>query len=115
MGHYIGKVLSDRMNSLGIDVSTLADMTFMDIDSIVSIVENKKYYEEIDEFDMSLISSALHCEPEFFVDSYVRKKDLLFSTMNRGRDTVKSRVVKAKIQDFMSDYALVSEIMTEVK
>lgn len=115
MGHYIGKVLSDRMDSLGINVSTLADMTFMDIDSITSIIEDKKYYEEIDEFDMSLISSALHCAPGFFVDSSVRKNDLLFSTMNRGRDTVKSRVVKAKIQDFMNDYAFVSEVMTELK
>lgn len=31
---YIGSELLDRMNLLGVDVSTLSDMTFMDVDVI---------------------------------------------------------------------------------
>lgn len=49
-----------------------------------------------------MICSALHCDVQYFIDSDVRNCDLLISTMNRGKDSVKSRNVKAKIQDFMN-------------
>ena len=101
---YIGSELQDRMNLLGIDVSTLAEITFMDEETISDIIENRVSYEDIDEFDMSLICSALHCDAH---------KDLLISTMNRGRDSVKSKNVKAKIQDFMKDFAFVNEVLLE--
>ena len=48
-----------------------------------------------------------------FVNEEKRKKDLLISTMNRGKDTVKSKNVKAKIQDFMNDYAFICEVLSE--
>ena len=107
---YIGSELQDRMNLLGIDVSTLSEMTFMDEDVLKDILNNKQAYEDIDEFDLSLICSALHCDALYFIDGEVRNKDLLVSTMNRGKDSVKSKNVKAKIQDFMNDYAFVHEI-----
>lgn len=110
---YIGSELQDRMNLLGIDVSTLSEMTFMDEDVLKDILNNKQAYEDIDEFDLSLICSALHCDALYFIDGEVRNKDLLVSTMNRGKDSVKSKNVKAKIQDFMNDYAFVNEILLE--
>ncbi len=110
---YIGSVLQDRMNLLGINVSTLSEMTFMDEEVIVDIINNNLAYEDIDEFDLSLICNALHCDALYFVDSGVRNKDLLVSTMNRGKDSVKSKNVKAKIQDFMNDYAFVNEVLLE--
>ena len=110
---YIGSELQDRMNLLGIDVSTLSEMTFMDEDVLKDILNNKQAYEDIDEFDLSLICSALHCDTIYFIDGEVRNKDLLVSTMNRGKDSVKSKNVKAKIQDFMNDYAFVNEILLE--
>lgn len=110
---YIGSELRDRMNLLGIGVSTLSEMTFMDEDTINDVIEDKLAYEDIDEFDMSLICSALHCNAHYFIDGEVRKKDLLVSTMNRGKDSVKSKNVKAKIQDFMNDFAFVNEILLE--
>lgn len=110
---YIGSGLQDRMNLLGIDISTLATMTFIDEEVIDDIIHNKTAYEEIDEFDLSLICNALHCDTLYFVDEEVKNKDLLVSTMNRGRDSVKSKNVKVKIQDFMNDYIFVNEVLLE--
>jgi hypothetical protein len=110
---YIGRELQDRMNLLGIDVSTLSEMTFMDEDVINDIINNKLAYGDVDEFDLSLICSALHCDALYFIDDEVRNRDLLVSTMNRGKDSIKSKKVKAKIQDFMNDYAFVNEVMLE--
>ena len=110
---YIGSELQDRMNLLGIDVSTLSKMTFMDEEIISDIVNNKSAYEDIAEFDLSLICSALHCDAQYFVDGEVRNNDLLISTMNTGKDSIKSKNVKAKIQDFISDYDFVNEMTLE--
>lgn len=110
---YIGSELQDRMNMLGISVSTLSDMTFMDEEIINGIIDNKFAFEEIDDFDFALICSALHCDTQYFVDGEVRNRDLLISTMNGGKDSVKSKIVKAKIQDFMNDFAFVNEVLLE--
>lgn len=111
--HYIGSELQDRMDLLGINVSTLSEITFMDEEIISDIIENRLSYEDVDEFDMSLICSALHCDTQYFIDGEVRNKDLLISTMNRGKDSVKSKTVKAKIQNFMKDFAFVNEVLLE--
>ena len=110
---YIGSELQDRMDLLGIDISTLSNMAFLDETVISNIINDKFAFEEIDEFDLSLICSALHCDAQYFVIDEVRNKDLLISTMNRGKDTVKSKNVKAKIQDFMNDYAFICEVLSE--
>lgn len=110
---YIGSELQDRMNLLGIDISTLSEMTFIDEEVISSIINNESAYEEIDEYDLSLICSALHCDVQYFIDVDIRNCDLLISTMNRGKDSVKSRNVKAKIQDFMNDFAFLNEVLLE--
>ncbi len=64
---YIGYELKNRMDMLGIDVSALSEMTFMDEDVIRDIIADTLAYEEIDEFDMSLICSALHCDTVLFI------------------------------------------------
>lgn len=110
---YFGSELQDRMNLLGIDISTLSEITFIDEEVIRGIINNESAYEEIDEFDLSLICSALHCDVQYFINDDVRNCDLLISTMNRGKDSVKSRNVKAKIQDFMNDLAFVNEVLLE--
>ena len=109
---YIGSELQNRMNLLGIDVSTLAEITFMDEESISDIIENRVSYEDIDEFDISLICSALHCDIQYFVDDEVKNKDLLISTMSRN-DSGKSNNAKAKIQDYMNDMAFADEELSE--
>lgn len=106
---YIGSELQDRMNLLDIDVSDLSEITFMDEETIGDIIENRISYDDVDEFDMSLICSALHCDAQYFIDDKVRNKDLLISTMNREFDSVKSNNAKAKIQDFLNDFAFINE------
>ena len=110
---YIGSELQDRMDLLGIDISTLSNMAFLDETVISNIINDKFAFEEIDEFDLSLICNALHCDTQYFVNGEVRKKDLLISTMNSGKDTIKSKNVKAKIQDFMNAYAFICEVLSE--
>lgn len=110
---YIGSELQDRMDLLGIDISTLSNITFLDEDVISDIINDKFSFEEIDEFDLTLICSALHCDTQYFVNDEVKNKDLLISTMNRGKDTVKSKNIKAKIQDYMNDYAFISGVLSE--
>lgn len=112
---YIGGELQNRMNLLGIATEDLASKAFMDVDSINGIINNEVAFEEIDEFDLSLICSVLHCQPEYFYDEKVRNRDLLVSTMNRGKDNNKSMNVKAKLQDFISDFAFLNEVLGEVE
>lgn len=113
--HYIGQDVSERMNMLKIKPKRLADETFMDIKDINDILQNRVPLDAIDEFDLKLICSVLHCKPEYFINEDVKKRDLLISTMNRGNDEDKSVNVKAKLQDFISDFAFVNEVLAEVR
>lgn len=110
---YIGKDMQDRMTLLGLTANDVADKTFMNEDDILAILEDKVALEEIDDFDLSLICGVLHCKKEFFSDKKVKEKDLLLSSMNRGSDNKKSLTVKAKIQDFLNDFAFVTEVLSE--
>lgn len=112
---YIGKDMQDRMNLLSLTVDEVADKVFMEKENIDAIIQNKIALEEIDEFDMSLICSVLHCSTEFFIDADAKEKDLLVASMNRGLDNEKSMKVKAKIQDFMSDFAFATSILSEIE
>ena len=123
---YIGNDIQNRMNLLGLTIDEMADSTliaftiananvFMEKENIDSIIQNKTPLEEIDEFDMSLICSVLHCKPEFFTDDLVKEKDLLLTSMNRGMDNKKSLEVKAIIHDFMNDLSFVEEILSEME
>ena len=112
---YIGKDMRERMDLLGLTADEVANKAFMEEGAIEAILQNRTAFEEIDEFDMSLICSVLHCEPAYFTDEKVKEKDLLTASMNRGSDTKKSRKVKAQIQDFMRDFAFISDVLAETE
>lgn len=112
---YIGNDVQDRMVLLGLTADEVADKAFMEKDQIDAIIQNQIALEEIDEFDLSLICSVLHCTPEFFQDTDTKRKDLLVASMNRGSDNEISMNIKAKIQDFMRDFTFVEEIFSEMK
>lgn len=107
---YFGDDLKERMILLGFDTAKLAELTFIEPSEIEEMINNEIPYNEIDDFDMSLICNALHCDTKYFVDSSVKSKDLVYATMNRGNDTQKSRTIKAKIQDFIKDYTFINEV-----
>ena len=110
---YIGEHVQERMSLLAITIEELAYKTFMEPSEIDDIIRNKIALEEIDEFDLLLISNVLHCKPEYFYDEKVRNNDFLVNTMNRGNDTEDSRNVKVKIQDYIKDFIFVNEILAE--
>ena len=110
---YIGSELQDRMNLLGIDASSLAEITFMDEEIINDIIENRIAYEEVDEFNMSLICSALHCDMQYFIDDEVRNRDFLLSTISNSKDSAKSINTKTKIQDYINDMNFINEELSE--
>lgn len=107
---YIGDKLRYRMDLLRIDSQKLAELSFVDVEYIQSILDNNITYDSIDSFDLSLISSALHCKPEYFCDESIRKKDLLVSSYNRGADNDKSIIIKAKLQDFLNDFSFIKKV-----
>lgn len=110
---FFGEDLKTRIDLLGLDVSTLAKKTFIDEDLINKMISNSISYEEVDEFDMSLLCDVLHCNPKYFIDNTAKNSDLIFATMNRGCDSIKSRTVKAKIQDFINDYFFINGVLNE--
>lgn len=110
---YIGRFVQDRMDLLGLTADSLAEEAFLEKLDVENIINDNVAFENIDEFDLSLISNVLHCKPEFFINESIRKKDLLMATMNRGNDTEKSMNVKAKVQDFMNDFTFIDRILSE--
>lgn len=111
--HYISDIFQERMNLLGLSVSALSEDTFVDEDIINDIISNRRSYEDVDEFDMALLCSRLHCDTRYFIDKEVRNRDLLIQTKNE-KDSVKSNNVKATIQDFISDATkIVADILNE--
>lgn len=111
---YIGTDMQNRMDLLGLTVNEVAEKTFLEESFINAILCNEVAFEDVDEFDLNLICSVLHCKPEYFTDESVKSKDLLLVSMNRGCETKQSRMVKAKIQDFMNDFAFVDEVLAEL-
>ena len=110
---YIGDELRERMNMLNIDCSILSKESFLDEEVIRKLIANELAYEEIDDFDLDLLCNSLHCDTRYFIDNDVKERDLVFSTMNRGEDTLESKKVKAKIQDFLNDYNFLRNILLE--
>lgn len=109
---YIGNTLKRRMNMLEIDATTLAEMAFMDEGMIKNIVDNKITYEKIDKIDVNLICNVLHCDEGCFESSYTHN-DFLSETIDKEKDSAKSKKVKVKIQDFLSDFIFVNEVMSD--
>jgi len=110
---YIGNELRKRMNMLNIDCSILSKESFVDEDVIKKLIANELAYEEINTFDLELLCNSLHCDTRYFIDDDVKRRDLVFSTMNRTKDTLGSIKVKAKIQDFLNDYIFMKNILVK--
>lgn len=105
----MGEKLNERMQLLGIGIPALSEASFVEKDMIQDLLENRRSHEMIDLFDRDLICSALSCDPSYFTDDGVREKDLLIATRRR-KDSVTSRKVKAKLQDFMRNWSFVTRI-----
>lgn len=66
--HYIGTVLQTRMKKLGLTTQDISHEIWQPPAYIQMMLDNKVAYEDIDEFDINLLCTVLHCEPELFTD-----------------------------------------------
>lgn len=103
---YIGKRLKKRMKLMDVSVDMLSEDSFVDKDLIKNILKNKVSLNDIDEFDLALICSALHCDIAYFTEG---KDDFLSLSVNRGL-SMKPVKVMAKIQDFMNDRDFINSL-----
>ena len=107
---YIGEVLKNRMDMLSININELADRTFLDNSEIDKILNDSVTVDNIDEYDLTMISNVLHCTPEYFMDESIRKKDFLVGTQNRGIDTEESKKIKLSLQDYLKDFVFLESV-----
>lgn len=111
---YIGEILKDRMNNLGIDIMKLSDEALIDKEQIQDILDNNVMVSEIDEFDLELISQVLYCKPDYFFNQKIREKDILNASMNRGISDSHVNIVKGKLQQFAIDFNFLRNIENEI-
>lgn len=109
---YIGNVLKERMNTLEIDATTLAEMVFMDEGTIRNIINNEIPYEMIEKFDIALICNVLHCDEQYFAYPNIHE-DFLTVIFDQEKDSTKSKKVKIKIHNFLNDFIFVNEAMSD--
>ena len=108
---YIGELLKARLNMFGLSKEQFAENCMFDIEYINAILDNKVSLEEIDDFDLDVISTALFCTPEYFSDENARKQDVVFSSCNRGKDTSRSNYAKGRLQKYMRDMLMLKEAL----
>lgn len=108
---FIGSVLGERMDMLGVSLETLADETMLEKQFIEDILNNRIEFENIDEFDIEVISNALYCDTNYFTDERSRLNDVVLCSKNRGNDTTKSNLAKAKLQSYMRDLIWIKEAL----
>lgn len=105
--NHFAKNIRKRMKTFGITTDQLSELTFMQKEDIQDIIKGHIKPEQIDEFDLALICSALHCTEEMLMS----KTNLLHKP--HKSDTKKSIRVKAHIQEFINDMAFLHNILSE--
>lgn len=110
---YIGKLLKERMEMLNVTPADVVSQSFLDFNLLKKIMNDEIELENIDDFSLALLSGVLHCKPEYFSDSAVREKDLVYVAKNKKGETIKSMQTRAKIQTFVNDMGFVEEVQKE--
>ena len=108
-----GCLVKERMELLDMDINSLSDETFVEIETLENIIEEKISLKDIEEFDMNMIASALYCTPEYFIDESIREKDIINNSLNRRADNSVSILMKGKIQNFVRDFIFIQGITQE--
>lgn len=107
---YIGDVLKQRIDALGLNLDILSENTFIDESFLSKILCNEIKICDIENVDLDIISQALYCTPEYFYSEEARKKDIVNAALNRGFSDVRSNMVKAKLQSFADDFFYLGEL-----
>lgn len=110
---FIGDIMKDRMESLGITECDLINKSLVDDDIVIGLLNNSLSISDVDIDDIDFISQVLYCSPEYFTEKEVRKIDVLNSSLNRGTASIKSNNIKVKIQSIMEDFEFMESIYNE--
>ncbi|MDD6023620.1 MAG: hypothetical protein PUC06_05175 [Oscillospiraceae bacterium] len=106
----IGEMLHTRMNQLGYTSRSLAVKAFVGESLINDLLANNIEIDQVDELDVGLLCSALHCNKLYFSDEEVRMRDLLVAAQNAKEDDESANLVKARMQDYINDFDLICDI-----
>ena len=109
----LGYLVKERMGLFDFNIKALSEQTFIEMETLASIIEEKTSINDIDEFDINMIASALYCTPEYFIDESIREKDIINNALNRGADNNVSILIKGKIQNFVRDFIFIQGIIKE--
>jgi hypothetical protein len=112
---FIGSVINDRMTSLGMSKDELIEKSFVDEDVVKGLLNNSISISDVDVDDISFIAEVLYCTSEYFTNKQVRENDILNSSLNRGKSSLKSNKVKVKIQAIMEDFEFMNSIYEQVE
>lgn len=108
---YIGEEFSKRMQLFDLTPEKLADESLVSLSVINEIVSNRLVVEKIRQLDLDFLSSALYCDSNYFVSEKIRNKDIVNASLNRGSDTPKSNLIKAKLQSLVQDITHVDSLL----
>lgn len=108
---FIGDRMIELMGFLGYSVEDVARRSFVDKTTIEGISKNEISVEEIDNFELALICSTLHCDEDYFLKGKTESSFMPF--VDKRLDTPKSISVKAQVYDYMQDFSFVKETLAE--
>lgn len=108
---FVGELVLERMQALGLDVQTLSKNSLVDEAVISQVISNTSSIDDLDEFDLDMICGVLYCSSDYFYSEEARRKDIISGSFNRGDDTPKSMKVKGNIQSFVNDFILMQDMM----
>ena len=107
---YIGNFLQERIKMFGYSVDNFAEEVLMDKQDIQDIINDKVSFEELEPFDICVISNALFCTPRYFIDENERNKDLVYITKDNKGNTIKSNLVKGRLQKYIKDILFLHKV-----
>lgn len=108
---FIGSVLKERMDMLGLTDDMLIENTLLEETFVKDVLNDRIEFNDIEEFDVEILSNALYCDVKYFDNEAIRSRDVVFCSKNRGVDTVKSNLAKAQIQRYMKDMCWIKEAL----
>lgn len=109
----MNEIVAERMKLLGIDIDVLVDEFFFEKEFIDALLRGEIDIKNMDDYDIAVLSNALHCTPEVFYDEMEQQRDLLLWSLNRGEDNRSSIDAKLYVQEYVRDFLFIESILEE--
>lgn len=106
----VGILINERLDKFGMTREQFVKASMLDEAVLNRIFDNSVSPDQLDYFDLSVISNVLFCTPEYFLDPNIRSQDVVSCCFNRGEDTHCSNITKAKLQSLVRDIAYLHDL-----